>query len=90
MTRKIIYAGIIAVLAGSALTAAVPAQASQPLQARPGVNQGYEYIDTYYSDAQKTTVVGKYAWGSCGNYSTGNTYSPYYTTFSYQCSAVGE
>jgi hypothetical protein len=90
MNKKIIHAGIIAVLAGSALTAAVPAQASQPSRARPAVNPGYEYIDTFYSDAQKTTVVGKYAWGACGNYSTGNTYSPYYTTFSYQCSGVGQ
>jgi len=86
MTRKIIHAGIIAVLAGSSLTAAVPAHASQ---VRPNVAQGYEYIDTYYSNAQKTVVIGKYAWGACGNYSTGTT-SSYFTVFSYQCSSVGE
>jgi len=87
MTRKIIHVGIAAVLAGSALAAGVPAQASQ---IRPRVNQGDEYIDTFYSSAQETTVVGKYAWGSCGNYSTGDTNTPYYTLFWYNCSSVGE
>ncbi|HXL93532.1 MAG TPA: hypothetical protein VN969_31760 [Streptosporangiaceae bacterium] len=44
MARKIVRAGMVAVLAGSALAAAVPAQASQ---IRPGVVQGYEYVTTY-------------------------------------------
>jgi len=87
MTRKIIRAGMVAVLAGSAIVAAVPAQASQ---IRPRVNQGDEYIDTYYSNAQETIIVGKYAWGSCGNYSTGDTDTPYYTLFWYNCASVGE
>jgi hypothetical protein len=81
MARKVIRAGIVAVLAGSALAAAVPAQASQ---IRPGVVQGYEYITTFYSNAQETTVVGTYAHGSCGNYDTGVT-SLYHTIVVYQC-----
>jgi hypothetical protein len=81
VARKIIRAGIVAVLAGSALAAAAPAHASQ---IRPGVVQGYEYVTTFYSNAQETTVVGTYAHGSCGNYATGVT-SLYHTINVYQC-----
>ena len=83
MARKIIRAGMVAVLAGAALAAGVPAQASQ---IRPDVVQGYEYITTFYSNAQETTVVGTYAHGSCGNYATGVT-SLYHTIVVYQCAS---
>ena len=79
MARKIIRAGIVAVLAGAALTVAVPANAYivGPF--------GQEYITTYYSNAQHTTEVGQIISGACGFSETGTT-SAYSTTFQYACS----
>jgi hypothetical protein len=85
MARMIIHAGIIAVIAGSTLAAALPAQA---MQIRPQVTQGLEYVDTWYSNAQETTVVGTRHYGSCGLSVTGVT-SPYMTLSFYLCPSPG-
>ena len=78
MARKIIRPVIVAALAGAALTAALPAQAS------PRVAQGTEIYVTYFSNAQETTVVGSHWYGSCGLGSTGTT-SSYYMVHEYLC-----
>jgi len=86
MVKKFARTGIAAlVLAGFAIAASVlPAQAAQ---VRPGVAQGEEVVNTFYSNAQETTVVGSHAFGSCGNYTTGQITS-YFTTHSYLCPAT--
>jgi len=81
MARKIIRPVIVAALAGAALTAALPAQATQ---ASPRVAQGTEIYVTYFSNAQETTVVGSHWYGSCGLGSTGTT-SSYYMVHEYLC-----
>ena len=82
MAKKIIRAGIVAVLAGATLMAALPAQATQ---IRPHFPQGEEYLLTYYSNAQETTIVGEYAYGSCPKSYVTGTSSAYYTVHVYQC-----
>lgn len=86
MVQKFARTGIAALVLASAAMAvsALPAQASQ---VRPGVAQGEEVVNTFYSNAQETTVVGTHAFGSCGNYTTGEITS-YFTTHSYLCPAV--
>jgi hypothetical protein len=86
MVQKFARTGIAALVLASAAMAVstLPAQASQ---VRPGVAQGEEVVNTFYSNAQETTVVGSHAFGSCGNYTTGQITS-YFTTHSYLCPAV--
>jgi hypothetical protein len=81
MARKIIRVGIVATLAGAALAAGLPAHA---MQISPRITPGVEYVFTYYSNAQETTVIGERFFGSCGNYLTG-TSSEYSTARSYLC-----
>jgi hypothetical protein len=61
MTRKLTRTGIAAiVLAGAAIAgSSLPAQAA----ARPGVAPGTEYVITYYSNGQHTTVIGEIQFG---------------------------
>jgi hypothetical protein len=81
MASKLAWTGIAAaVLAGTVLAGALPAQA----QARPRVAYGHENVIDYYNNAQHSTLVGQLYQGSCGGTSWG-TFTAYSTLYQFTC-----
>lgn len=81
MVRKLAQTGLVAlVMVGTALAGGLPAQAAQ---VRPG-SVPDEFAYTYYSNAQRTTVVGYREYGACGTSQEG-TETAYFTINEYDC-----
>lgn len=71
-TAAIAATSVVAAMV-TALGAATPAQAIPPV----GPNQSITY--TYYADTAKTTVVGGWSYGSCGEPFDWGTHTRYFT-----------
>jgi hypothetical protein len=82
MLRKLTRTGIATLVLAGAVAAGsgLPAQA----QVKPRIAPGVEIVIYYYSNAQKTTLVGVYEYG-CTYYEWG-TFTSYTTTHEYACS----
>ena len=81
MLRKLTRTGIAAMALAGAVVAGsgLPAHA----QVKPRIAPGEEVVIDYFSNAQKTTVVGVYEYG-CTYYEWG-TFTSYTTVHAYAC-----
>jgi hypothetical protein len=79
MARRLARAGVAAVV----LAAAAVASSGLPARAVPITE---ENIITYYSNAQKTIIVGQFYQGGCPPGPSWGTFGPYSTLVTHSCS----